>query len=119
MSHIYQAQERTAQAIIKSKGTTALLIRQGAPTGPAYDLTAGSETTETIRCVLTNWNQREIDGNLIQVGDLRLLVSTEGVTSSPNTEDGVRIGTEDYQVVSVRNVSPAGTPLVWIVQVRQ
>lgn len=59
--------------------------------------------------------QSQHAGNLIQAEDARILLSPD---VAPTLTDRIVIGTHEYSVVGVREVSPAGTPVLYEVHGR-
>lgn len=64
-----------------------------------------------------DYSQRDIDGTLIRMGDQRVYMSVEGMTT-PQTGDTLTAGGRTFQVVASRPLNPAGTVVLHDVQVR-
>lgn len=80
---------------------------------------AVTETTQTTRGVIDQYKSREIDGTLIQVGDSKLIIAAQGLTA-PTINDTVTLA--DSSKLTIKNIdpiSPAGTPIIYICQVRR
>jgi len=74
--------------------------------------TANLTTTGIVKTYAT----KLIDGTRIQAGD-RLLILDD--TQVPDMTDQVLIGAEYWNIIDIMPVDPAGTPLVYFVQVRK
>ena len=61
--------------------------------------------------------ESNIRGVLVQSGDRRLLLATNGV--APTTEDYVDASGVRYQIVSVDVENPAGTPVIYYLHLRE
>lgn len=99
-------------------GTAAVIVRPGAPTGPAYDPTPGVPTNHACVVVFDEWRADQIDGTLIRRGDLKILVAAHGLGITPTPADTFRYGGKDYAIINVRPLQPAGVPVMFEVQAR-
>lgn len=75
-----------------------------------YDpMTGPVQTTESSPCTvaLLEFDNHQIDGELIQVGDRRALIAPD-VSFEPLPGDSLTVGGEVLQVVKDRPVAPAG-----------
>jgi hypothetical protein len=95
-------------------------------TGGTYNTATGTNTpttaTQTVTGVVLEWNQRNIDGSLVLVGDKRLLLSpvtTAGAAlTAPAANDTVTIGSAVYTIVRVVPLNPAGTVVMYECNIR-
>lgn len=88
---------------------------------PTTGTSTPSYTEKTVRAVVAAFKAHEIDGTEIQRGDKRcimLAVDTSGGAFSVDTTDTVTVGGAAHEVVSVEEVSPAGTPVIYKAQIR-
>lgn len=91
-----------------------VLVRSGEQVNPWS--AAGTETTFDLTGNVQSYPRSMIDGTLIQTDDRRVMVSATGEV--PTTADKLRIGSTDYQIISVNEKAPQGVPLYFEVQVR-
>ncbi len=98
-------------------GTPATLIQPGASTGPEYDPTPGTPVETTGTAVISKFRRSEIDGTLIQTGDLKILLTAQGMPK-PSTVDRLRIDGVEYAIVNVESVQPGAVPVLYTLQVR-
>ena len=86
----------------------------------AFDPPTGSNqttpTTYTAYGASFNYNKSEIDGTIIQKGDIRFVMDS---TTEPNKGDTVTIDSIIYRVMSVKPTSPAGTAVIYEAQLRK
>ncbi|UBB18365.1 hypothetical protein [Comamonas odontotermitis] len=72
-------------------------------TGP----TAPVELQSPCTVALLDFDNRQIDGELIRIGDRRALIAPD-VSFEPQAGDSLTVGSDVLQVVRNRPVSPAG-----------
>lgn len=114
----YSDMAATALELLAEFGTSITLKRS---TGSSIDPTTGATTAGTDTSVITTGMLKKypdsmIDGTRIQSGDKELILSSEQV---PTTTDKPLIDGENWTVVKIDTVSPAGIPLVYFCQVRR
>jgi len=85
-------------------------------TGAAADnlgvtLTSAS-ATYTVPCTLLDFQDREVDGDTIQTGDRKLLVSATGLAITPDEADAVTVGGVRYKVVRVLRKDPTASDAI-------
>lgn len=114
----YSGMAATALSLLQKFGQTITLVRK---TGDSVDpvtgaVTAGTDASVTTTGVLSKYPDKMIDGERVLVGDRRLILSNEQV---PVTSDLVTIGGYDWSIIEIDTVSPAGTDVIYICQVRR
>lgn len=114
----YSGLVTVAQRLLISKGKLLTFSRE---TSSAFDPILGHNTvsvsTYTGNGAAFDYNHREIDGEIIQRGDIRLIL--EATTTAPTINDSVTIDSDVYRVMEVRPISPAGTVVVYEIQLRK
>ena len=108
----------TALRLLTSFGQAVVFTR---PTGDTFDPPTGSYsggTTTTITGVGSafDYEKGEIDGTIVQKGDIRLIF--EASTVAPAQNDNCAIDSINYRVMSVEPLSPGGTNVIFTVQLR-
>jgi len=109
----------TARKLLTDKGQQVTLTRSvtaGFDPVPGIDTPAAS-TTITGYGAAFGYNKREIDGTLIQSGDIRFVL--EATTSAPENGDTMPIDSTTYRVMNVRQVNPAGIAVLYECQLRE
>lgn len=107
----------TSARLIKDKGQAVTLARSThAAYTPAGGAPATAEETSAANAVITDYPFRMIDGVNIRTGDRQALLTA---AVDPNDYERVIVGGEANEIVSVRVVSPGGTPVIYKVQLRR
>lgn len=106
-----------ASTAVGKKKFRVTFIRPGPTTGPTYAPVPGTPTRHLLRGVKGKFRRDEIDGTLIQRGDVRFMV--ESASFVPATSDKVEIDGKPYSVIDVDQVSPGGEALLYKVQARK
>lgn len=114
----YSKSQATALSLITKFGTDATIIRAGTPTGPAHNPTPGVPVEYACKAVFDTWRNDQIDGTLIQRGDLKILVASSGLTITPTPADKFKHSAKEYAIINVDPLQPAGIPVMWTVQAR-
>lgn len=119
MSFNYTTTAATAKALIARFGTSVGMSRTvpGAYDPETGGPAAGTTTTQTVQAVVVDFPQSYIDGTLIRAGDRKALVSTPGITA-PLAGDTFTWKSQPLVVVSVKELGPAGTAVLYTLQVR-
>lgn len=118
MSFDYSDILATAQDLIPEFGTTATLRTPGATTGDPWAPTAGTASDTTVKVLFEEWTAAERAGGLVEMGDRKVMVSTQGVSTAPTTADKLVHGGTSYEIVNVMQAAPAGDALFYTLQVR-
>lgn len=118
MSFDYAAMAATALRLLESFGQDVVLKRfTGNSIDPVTGATvAGTDASVTTTGIMKLYASNMIDGTRILATDRELVLSNEQV---PVQTDTVTIDGEDWSIVAIKPVSPAGTDLVYFVQVRK
>jgi hypothetical protein len=118
MSFDYASVAATSLELLSEFGQNVTLR---ATTVGAYDPTTGATTNTTAdtprKGVLLDFGAGQTleRGTLIQGGDKRLLVDATGAVSP---QDHFVVGGVEYVVISVGEVNPAGTRVLWDLHLR-
>ena len=117
----YTSIAANALSAIQDAGAAVVVTRttEGALDPATGTTAAATVTTATGYGVQTQYNARDIDGTIIKRGDMRLLIASSGLTIEPDVGDTATIDSVVWNVVNVESVSPAGTPVLFICQVRR
>jgi len=112
----------TAAELLDEFGMSMTLARASS-SSPTYDTATGvatpvSPVSYTVTGAKFDYAAREIDGTLIQAGDQRVYLSTTGAVL-PLPGDTLTIGSAVFRVMRAGSISPAGTDLLYDVQVRK
>ena len=86
-------------------------------TGPMGDPVQTS-TWHPVKVVWSQWSADEIDGTLIRANDRKALVSATGVRPEVSDQISMADGQQGDEIVSVREIAPAGQAVLYICNVR-
>ena len=117
MSDFYPRMAATASRLIGKYGQAISIKRT---TGDTIDpvtgiTTAGTSSTLTTTGILQRYPDSLIDGTRILTSDRLAILAP---TFEPTLEDTLSFGGKDWTIASIQTANPAGTPLVYFVQVR-
>jgi hypothetical protein len=114
----YLQSQSTATALLARFGITATFSRTtGATFSPgAGSFTGGTATTISGKAVRTEFKQSEIDGQLVQAGDFKLMFS--GAASAPAIGDSVLFDGESFRVMDSNPAKPASVVVLYVVHCR-
>lgn len=89
----------------------------------SYPPTPGTPVEYTFSGLIFGYSLDDMRGTDITARDARVMVSrpvvdADGAETEPSNGDRMRIGGNDYSVVSVRAVSPGGYSILWSCQCR-
>lgn len=83
------------------------------------DVTPGATLVASGYGVQTRYSRRDIDGTVIQIGDMRLLVASSGLAFAPEQNDTITVDSVAWDVVNVEPITPSGEDVLYICQVRR
>lgn len=116
----YIEDQETASALIAEYGVLMTLSQE---TAGGYDPATGSLTTSTNTYpaygVKLGYKRPDIDGTLVKVGDMKVLLSVDGLTVEPSTTDTLTIGGIDWKILRVDPLEPGDTTIMYTLQVRK
>lgn len=119
MADFYSGLAAVATRLLDTYGQTVTFSRE---TGGSFDPVLGvysgqSTSTFTGSGAAFDFNRSEIDGEIIQRGDIRLML--EAVDTKPIIGDACTVNGVDYRVMSVMESSPGGTVTHYELQLRK
>lgn len=119
MTFDYASLATTAAEQIADKGRDVQLVYKTAGTyNPATDkLDNDVEETVTVKALVTNYNKRDISGGLVEANDLQVIIAADGITK-PKTSDKI-LDDEEFTIVSVSEIKPGATAMLYKLQVRK
>jgi hypothetical protein len=109
-----------ASRLLTKFGMTATLVRRVSGTYvPATGAIPVTETSQSVKVVLTAYPEKMIDGTAIHTGDKQVSMSVENLDFLPQAGDRLVVGVVTYNVIQVKEHNPAGTVLLYELQVRR
>lgn len=122
MSAFYARMAATALRLITQFGQT-ITLRDTVP--GEYDPVTGETTPETpidqpAQAILQDYALQQAgmsyaEGTVIKQGDKKILVAAQGLTP-PTLTTTVIAGGSTWTIVNIKEINPAGTPLVYEIQ---
>lgn len=120
---LYTKLQNTALEIITKMGQSVTILRQ---TEQAFDpiegvMALGGSVEHNTVATLEDYPEGfiRVDGTSIEAGDKRVSIPAKGLGIVPSVNDLLRVGAVTYSIKSVREHNPAGTPIMYDVQVRR
>lgn len=114
----YPGLKTVAANLLTTKGQQVAFSRV---TESAYDPGTGARQTNTSTFtgygVALNYKKSEIDGQVVQMSDIKFIM--EATTTAPIIGDTTTIDGSVYRIMSVKPTSPAGTVVIYQVQLRK
>jgi hypothetical protein len=113
----YARTRSTAERLIERFGQTGALRRTTSDNDPFNP----TQTTTDHACTfaILDYAKSAVDGTLIRQTDQQVYLSTAGLAIAPETTDRLVVGGTALTIVNVKPLSPAGTVLMWELQVRR
>jgi nucleoside-diphosphate-sugar epimerase len=115
----YANSRATAERLLARFGQVGAIERVTPGGGPAHNPGPSTTTSYPATLVALDYSDRERDGTLIQTGDRKVLISTAGLSITPTSADRIVIQGSRFEIVNLNPLDPAGTVVMWQVQVRQ
>ncbi|TWI52980.1 hypothetical protein IQ22_02815 [Pseudomonas duriflava] len=121
MADFYSDMATVALDLIGQYGQTVTLQRTAAgeydpETGTVSDGTAEEQPASGV--LLDYTGQEFLTNTQIQQGDKKLKIAAKGLEWTPEIANKVAIQGKAYSVINLNEINPAGTPLVYELQVR-
>lgn len=111
---------KTAQRLIKRFGSEInIVVTNTIPAAQGWKAGTPAPITVTVDGVFVNYEQKFIDGTVIQQGDQKVIISAPDSTFKPNVAGHIMRGDEKWNIRNIRPVNPGGTIVIYIAQVRQ
>lgn len=115
----YTALQSTATRLLRDNGQAITFSYQ---TGEVINPATGAVTTPASEAtvpgfgVATNYKNAEINGETVLSSDLKLLASN--IATAPEVNWKVTVNGKTWRVMQVMPINPAGTNVMYILQIR-
>ncbi len=114
----YTGLASTARKLIKSKGVLIGFSREDLSAfDPVTGNTNKSTAAYTAYGIALNYSKAEINDSTVLKSDIKLIM--EGIVSEPLVGDLAVIDSVEYRVLMVKPTKPAGTAVIYEVQLRK
>jgi hypothetical protein len=104
---------------LEELGKPGGLIVDGVQTDHDYNPRYAEPVVHPVTVVQGKFTKEYNQGTLVELGDIKFLVSTDGVTVDPTLANRLRVEGVTYQIVRIDPVSPGPTVVLWVVQARK
>lgn len=98
-------------------GFSLSIIRTAGTQTSPWGLPTGTVTEIPVTGIVTEYPQKMIDGTLIRAGDRMVTLAATGTV--PTVADKIKVGSDIYNIVMVKPLSPAGVDLMYEIQCRR
>ena len=115
----YSSLQDTATRLLKDNGqTVTFAYKVGEVIDPATGQVTTPATNNTIDAfaVVRRYGNEEVNGSTVLASDLLLIINNIAV--EPDVACTVTVDSKVWRVMSVQSLSPAGTNIVYNVQIR-
>jgi len=113
----YSNMAATARRLLTKYGQTVTLTYQSAPTlNPVTGSLTSTPVEYTGKGAAFDYRAAEIDGVLVQAGDIRLIL--EATTTAPAVGHTCAVGGVTYRVMAITTSAPGGTTTHYTLQLR-
>jgi hypothetical protein len=115
----------TAERLIEENGRSVTLAKQDeTPSNPAEPWRGSTTNTDTsvVIAVVVPVNAKDVDGELIRVGDMQAFVAatSDNVDGEDLEEyDQLLDGTDEWNILDVQLIQPATQRLLYVMKLRR
>lgn len=110
----------TANRLLAKFGQAGAIRRTEIVGGSAFEPGEEKDVDHPATFVVTAYAAKDIDGSRILATDKKAMIAPGSLTIEPTTADKlVDADGAVYNVVHVGTIRPAGTTLLWVLQVRR
>ena len=120
MSKDYNPSVATALRLITKFGAAVTLTTK---TAGSYDPSTGAATvtttsTQSAYGVRVDWTKQDESWTLVQINDVKLILTASGITTTPKVNDTVLFDGITYTIISVKPAQPATVAIVYTLNLR-
>lgn len=109
----------TTSRQIKDKGRLVTLRLTDAAFDPATGESTPRNTDSEAFGLFTEFEERQVDGSVVQTGDKLLLIAAEGLKAMPTPGYKVIDGADVWNVEHLSTVQPGPTAVLYKLRIRQ
>jgi hypothetical protein len=115
------AMAKRVLGLVTRTGTSYTLSRTARTPNSStpWKVSTATDSSITVRGILDDFRAAEVDGTVVKAGDRRYMLAASGMTLVPQPGDALTEDGDIFRVVQVQAVRPAGTDLLYILQVRK
>lgn len=115
----YTSLQNTATRLLRDNGQVVpFAYKTGEVVNPATGQVTTPATNNTLNAfaIVRRYDNEEVNGSTVLASDLLLIINN--ISIEPDVAWTVTVDTKIHRVMSVRSLSPAGTNIVYYVQIR-
>ncbi len=120
---VYTRQIETSRRMLSAYGRAVTLYTFADATPDAtkpWRTGAPTASTQAGFAAFFDYTVKEIDGELIHVGDKKAYLAASGLTVAPTPKGEIRYNSEIWKIINVETLAPnASEPILYILQLRQ
>lgn len=110
----------TARRLIRKFGSKiSIVVTNSAPAAQGWKPGTPAPVTIEVDGVFVNYEQKFIDGTVIQQGDQKVIISASAEKIAPNVAGHIMRGSEKWNIKNIKPLNPGGTVIIYVAQVRQ
>lgn len=117
MSDFYDKMADTSSRLLKKFGQDVFLIRPDTTIDPVTGTdTSGVDRHYLLTGLFKSYPDNFIDGTRIKASDRMIIMSGD---FEPEISDKIKTDNQEWNIESIKTTNPAGTALIYFVQVRR
>lgn len=112
----------TAQRLINDNGRDVSLKRISRTPGDSnkpWRGPAAAEESFTVKAVVFPYEEKDVDGSIVRLGDKRMYVAANALGQEMATMDAVEDGGVRYRIVVANIIAPGAVSVVYEIQLRR
>lgn len=111
---------RTAQRIIRRFGSKiTIVVTNTLPDTKGWKAPTPQPVSTPVDGVFAKYEQKFIDGTLIQQNDQKVIISAPDGLFTPNLVGHIIRNGEKWNILNMNPINPGGTVVIYVAQVRQ
>lgn len=92
---------------------------QGSYNASTSSRTITTSTQTNVDALVEEYKQNEIDGSMIQVGDIKMHIPALNVNQPSNNDMITTADSTSFTIKNVSVISPSGSPILYTLQLRR
>jgi hypothetical protein len=117
----YASLSNTALRLVTENGRSMTLRNksEGTYNPNTNTITGSSATDESVIGVVRDYSKVQIDNQNIKVGDKIVMLAAQGIAGNVDQDSIIIDGPDEWYVISVEEIKPGDTILLYTLQVRR
>lgn len=111
--------DNTVYPLLKKYGAEAYLVVGSDTFDPQTGVVVSNpDTNKKCRALITEYKDSETDGTNIRKTDSLIYLDAKELKVVPTTSHRLKIGSDNYEIVSISSIKPGGVVVMWKLQAR-